>query len=117
MFSRILARGYRMVYDPAAVSWHRHRRNWNELRDTIEGYGTGVYAAWTGKILRDSDLVVIKEALRWFGRDQAPALARALTRRPDAPPLDIVLAEIAGCIKGPLAWWKSRRLLNASARQ
>ena len=117
MFSRILARGYRMVYDPAAVSWHRHRRSWNELRDTIRGYGTGVYAAWTGKLLRDSDVVVLKEALRWFGRDQAPALARALARRPGAPPLDIVLAEIAGCITGPLAWWRSRRLLSASVRR
>ena len=109
MFSRILARGYRMVYDPAAVSRHRHRRSWEELRDTIEGYGTGVYAIWTGKIVRESDLSVLKEAARWFGRNQGPALARALTRRPGAPPLDLILAELAGCAKGPVAWLKSRR--------
>jgi hypothetical protein len=98
MFSRILAHGY------------RHRRSWEELRDTIEGYGTGVYATWTGKILRESDLSVVTEAARWFGRNQAPSLGRALARRPDAPPLDLVLAELAGCAKGPFAWFKSRRV-------
>src|SRR5262245_53736144 len=32
MFLRILTAGYRIVYDPAALSWHRHRRTWEELR-------------------------------------------------------------------------------------
>ena len=52
---------------------------------------------------------------RWFGRDQAPARARALTRRPGAPPLDLILAELAGCARGPFAWWKSRRSHAASS--
>lgn len=114
MFSRILARGYRLVYDPAAVSRHRHRRTWRELRGTIAGYGTGVYAAWTGKILREGDLSVLGQAARWFVRNQAPSLVAGLTRRPDAPPLDLTLAEIAGCARGPIAWWISRRTARAA---
>lgn len=114
MFSRILARGYRMIYDPAAVSRHRHRRDWEQLRSTIEGYGTGVYATWTARIVQDFDLSVLKEAARWFTRNQAPGLLRALTRRPDAPPLDLVAAELAGCAKGPFAWWQSRRAHGAA---
>jgi cellulose synthase/poly-beta-1,6-N-acetylglucosamine synthase-like glycosyltransferase len=109
MFSRILASGYRMVYDPAAVSWHRHRRTWPELRSAIEGYGTGVYATWTGRVLIDRDISVIGEALRWLARDQAPAVLRALTRRPGAPPAGLVLSELVGCVKGPVAWWRSRQ--------
>jgi len=109
MFSRIIARGYRMIYDPAAVSRHRHRRSWRELLDTLEGYGTGVYAAWTGRIVRERDVSVLGEAARWFVRDQAPALLGALARRPGAPPLDLAVAEIGGCAKGPIAWWRSRR--------
>ena len=116
MFSRILARGYRMVYDPAAVSHHRHRRSWEELRDTIEGYGTGVYAGWTRRIVCDADLSVVKQAALWFTHDQLPALLRAVTRRRGAPPLDLVLAELAGCAKGPFAWWKGRGPRAAAAR-
>ena len=33
--------GYRMVYEPRALSWHRHRRTWEELRNTLQGYGIG----------------------------------------------------------------------------
>ena len=32
---RLLAAGYRLVYEPGAVSWHRHRRTWAELRETM----------------------------------------------------------------------------------
>lgn len=114
MFSRILARGYRMIYDPAAVSHHRHRRSWEQLRSTVEGYGIGVYATWTARIVQDFDLSVLKEAARWFTRTQAPGLLRALARRPDAPPLDLVAAELAGCARGPFAWRQSRRALRAA---
>lgn len=114
MFTRILERGYRIVYEPAAVSRHRHRRSWEELRDTVHGYGIGVYAMWTGRILR-GDISVLKQAFRWAVRLQAPALARALLRRPGAPPLDLVTAELSGCALGPWALWQSRRRTRAAA--
>jgi hypothetical protein len=44
LFARILRSGYRIVYEPRALSWHRHRRTWEELRNTLQGYGVGVYA-------------------------------------------------------------------------
>lgn len=114
MFFRVLSRGYRVVYDPAAVSWHTHRRTWAELERTIEGYGTGVYSMWTGKLVA-GDLGVVKEGARWLLREQLPALLGAATRRPTAPPLRLVAAELRGCAKGPLAWFKSGRLRAASA--
>ncbi|HNB54769.1 MAG TPA: glycosyltransferase family A protein, partial [Anaerolineales bacterium] len=55
MFSRLLAGGYQIIYDPSALNWHRHRRTWDELRRTIYGYGVGVYAFWTRKILVDRE--------------------------------------------------------------
>ena len=43
MFSRVLAAGLRIVYEPAALCWHRHRRTWPELCDTLYGYGAYWY--------------------------------------------------------------------------
>ena len=109
MFTRILSRGYRIVYEPAAVSRHRHRRSWEELRETIHGYGTGVYAMWTGRVLERGDVSVLKQAVRWATRVQAPALFRSLLGRPDSVPLDLIVAELRGCARGPFAWRTSKR--------
>jgi GT2 family glycosyltransferase len=116
-FARVLAAGYHLHYEPRAVSLHRHRRTWEELRDTLHGYGVGVYAAWTGHLV-SGNVCVLKQAALWLVRVQAPALARALARRPGAIPLDLVLAELAGCLRGPLAWAASQRLARrAQAEQ
>jgi GT2 family glycosyltransferase len=113
MFSRILAAGYRIVYDPAALGWHRHRRTFEELRATFYGYGVGVYATFARHLLYERELGVLKLALSWFRHGQAPALARALLGRPGSVPLPLVLAELRGCAAGPRAYFKSRRRLRA----
>jgi glycosyltransferase involved in cell wall biosynthesis len=110
MFSRIIARGYRIVYEPGALNWHRHRRTWEALRQALFGYGVGVYAAWTRSLLLDGELGVIAIALGWFRHDQLPRLWRSLLRRPGATPLDLVTAELRGCLAGPGAYLRSRRL-------
>jgi cellulose synthase/poly-beta-1,6-N-acetylglucosamine synthase-like glycosyltransferase len=114
MYSRILAAGYTIVYDPEALSWHRHRREWRELRDTVFGYGVGVYAYLTAQLLR-REANAPRVALGWL-RVQIPALLRSLLRRPGHIPLDLLLAELAGCALGPLAYLRSRRRLAAGVR-
>jgi GT2 family glycosyltransferase len=111
MFSRILARGYRIVYDPAALNWHRHRRTWEELRHTLYGYGAGVYALWTRKLLFERELTVLKLAWGWFHRHQFKMLVRSLLRRPHSTPIGLLLAELRGCAAGPWAYLFSRRRL------
>lgn len=115
MYTRILAAGYTIVYEPEALSWHRHRREWRELRSAIFGYGVGVYAYLTGQLLRrESNAPRI--ALGWL-RVQIPALVRSLLRRPGRIPLDLIVAELAGCAVGPFAYLRSRRLVAASVRR
>jgi len=110
MFSRILSRGYRIVYEPAALNWHRHRRSWGELRRTIYGYGVGVYAFWTRSLLMEGEIGVLRAASVWFLRYQLRALLRSLLRRPNSLPLDLLLAELKGCLRGPFAYLTSRKL-------
>ena len=116
MFGRMLAAGHRIVYEPGAVSWHRHRRSWEELRDTLYGYGVGVYAMWTRRLLFDGEPGVLRHAARWLGRAQIPSLWRALRREPDSVPLDLQLAQIRGCVAGPRAYLSARRHLRALPR-
>jgi glycosyltransferase involved in cell wall biosynthesis len=108
MFTRILLAGYRIVYDPAALSWHRHRREWPELRDAVRGYGTGVWAYLTAQVMR-GELRALVVALRWL-MWQLIDLARAvLLRSPKR--VDLSIAELRGCFAGPGAYFASRRAL------
>jgi GT2 family glycosyltransferase len=117
MFARILTSGYRVVYAPAALSWHRHRRTMEELRHTLYGYGAGVYAAWTSSLLKNRELTVPYLAWQWFRHVQFPNLLRALFRRPGSLPPNLILAELRGCLKGPWAYFRSRRELASRTAQ
>jgi cellulose synthase/poly-beta-1,6-N-acetylglucosamine synthase-like glycosyltransferase len=112
LFTRILRSGYRIVYDPAALSWHRHRRTWPELRRVLHGYGVGVYAAWTRLLFLEREPSVPLMALRWFFYKQLPDIFDTLRGNPGSPPLDIQLEQLRGCFLGPLAYLRSRRRLR-----
>jgi GT2 family glycosyltransferase len=112
MFARVLAAGYRIVYEPRAVSWHRHRRTWDELRQALYGYGVGVYAMWTRKLLFEREPAVLKHAVRWLRYGQLPRLWRTLRRRRGAMPLDLLVAEFRGCVEGPFAYFRARRRVS-----
>lgn len=111
-FIRILLKGYNIVYEPQALSWHRHRRTWKETRDTIKGYGTGVYAYWTRLFFVEREWGVWRLSYGWFMGNQLPDLIRAVLRRPGAKPLSLLIAELQGCIAGPWAYLSARRRLK-----
>ena len=108
MFARILSKGYHIVYEPAALSWHRHRRTWPELRKTAFGYGVGTYAVWTRRLLVDHLPGVLLVAGQHGVFHQLPMLARALLRMPNHMPLDLVVAELVGCLFGTYRYFRSR---------
>ena len=111
-FARILIGGFSIVYEPEALSWHRHRRTWKETRKAVEGYGTGVYAFWTRTLFVEREFSILKFPWDWFRHEQLPNLVRAIIRRPNAQPLSLVLAELKGCYVGPWAYFLSKRRLR-----
>jgi GT2 family glycosyltransferase len=108
MFYRILRHGFRIVYDPEAISWHRHRRSWQELEDTLYGYGVGVYSYWTRSLLVEHEWRTLLHASFWLLQGQLPGMVRSLLGRPGAMPLRLAQAELRGCLAGPRSYLRSR---------
>jgi GT2 family glycosyltransferase len=115
-FTRVLTAGFRIAYDPAALVWHRHRRELRELRRTIQGYGTGVYAAWTKSFLVDREWGVPRMAWGWMRHDQIPGLVRSVLRQGDRRSIRLALLELWGCALGPWAYLVSARRARAHRR-
>ncbi len=116
MFSRLLAAGYRIVYEPRALTWHRHRRTWSELRKMIYGYGVGVYAAWTRSLLVEREYSMIKPALSWLFRTQLPGLFRSVFSHASPVQFDLGVAELRGCLAGTWHYLCSRKQVRNRAR-
>ena len=115
MFTRILLAGYRIEYEPAAIVWHRHRREWRELLDTVRGYGTGVYAHLTRHLLH-GETRPVRVALGWL-RWQLGALLRAPLGAEGRRTRQLGLAELRGCAEGPAAFFRARRLASVARRE
>jgi glycosyltransferase involved in cell wall biosynthesis len=111
IFVRILSAGYRIVYEPAALNWHRHRYRWDELRRQLYGYEVAGFAIWT-RYLFAAKVEGLRQAWRWVGRELR-VLAHAFLRRPGSTPLDLVLARFCGALVGPWAYpyarWQGQR--------
>ena len=111
-FARILRSGYRMVYEPRALSWHRHRRTWEELRNLLKCYGIGVYAFWTRMFLVNREFSVVLLAWGWLRYKQLPELFASWRKQPGCIPSDLLLAQLRGCCFGPMAYFSSRKRLQ-----
>jgi hypothetical protein len=115
-FYRVLARGFRIVYEPAALVWHCHRRTWGELKHTLFGYGVGLFAWWTCALVVEKETTVLFWGGRWFVGHILGELLRSLLKRPGYRPLDLALAEFNGAIRGPWRYFLSRRMLRKMSR-
>lgn len=110
-FSRVLGAGYRIAYEPRALSFHRHRRTQAELRRAFFGYGVGAMAALTRSFWYQGEWSTWHHAGAWIAKHQIPDLFRAWSGRRDCPPSRLTLAQLAGCAWGPAAYalarWRS----------
>jgi GT2 family glycosyltransferase len=116
LFSQMLLAGGTIVYEPAAVTRHRHRRELSELAEQFVGYGRGLTAFYVALLWWRPRLIV--PLVR-----SAPAALLALRNnaalsRDDMGltlPREVVRAKYCGYLAGP--WLYVRlRLRNARAR-
>lgn len=108
-FYRLLSLGYRIVYTPDAVAWHRHRRTDAELRETLAGYSVGTYAFLLRALLGHGEIAALHIGFRWFASHHLRQLYRWFRGKTDAQPVSLTLAEIGGILSAPGAYLRSRR--------
>lgn len=102
MLHRLVAAGYTLVYDPGVLVWHLHRRDINSLprqfRDYATGFGCYLIASAKNHTVGLSAvlLFILRDWLGWW------ILRRLL--RPGQFPRRLVLSELLGALKSPLAY-------------
>jgi GT2 family glycosyltransferase len=102
---RVVLDGGAVVYEPAAVVWHRHKRGTRALRRTMYGYGVGLSAVITKTFLTDA--ADRRELLYRLPRGIAYAVdprSGKNRHKTAAYPGSLTLLELLGMAFGPLCY-------------
>jgi GT2 family glycosyltransferase len=104
-FFQVVSSGYKLVYQPAAIVYHQHRRDYDGLRRQAFGYGVGFTAYLTKSLLDRPTLLFdfISEApygLSYVLNFKSTKLA--------AYPRELKNLERKGMMYGPFAYLRSR---------
>jgi GT2 family glycosyltransferase len=105
----VIAAGHQVVYQPAALVWHRHRQDWASLENQAYGYGVGLGAYLTSVVTHHPGLIL--PALRRAPAGYAYAVSATSPKRAhrgrEWPP-ELTRLERRGLLKGPFAYLSSR---------
>ena len=113
MTRRIVTAGYSVVYEPAALLWHRHRRSMGALRRQMFRYGIGLSATVTKWLFEDP--AVRRDVLVRLPRGVQHVVSptsRKNENKSGTFPGELTWRERAGILVGPAAYLRSRRRLS-----
>jgi GT2 family glycosyltransferase len=102
-FYRLLSLGHVLVYNPHALSWHRHRRHLDELRSQLHDYSVGVCCWLLRSLLVHGEGTALSACFGWFLGHHLCQIWLGLRRHEDAQPLSLTLAEVRGVLAAPFA--------------
>jgi len=100
MYFRVIDAGHPLIYEPACLVFHQHRKTMKELRHQYYTWGLGLMA-YAGKHLRPDSprRELFHRLVRWWFRDMLRQVKSAL-RGNHVLPLSMLLAELAGGVAG-----------------
>jgi len=107
MFHRLVAKGGTIVYEPAAIVWHTHRRSEamlrRQLRDNGRGFGSYLLTCARNRTVSRPALLrfALTEWIGWW-------LLRRVVR-PGRLGRRFVVVELAGALASPVAYLRARR--------
>src|SRR5262249_22064655 len=100
-FSELLLAGWRMVYAPAAITWHCPRSDEDALLRQLLGYGIGIGAYYAALVRRDPRrlLSLVRLAPRAARDVRDPGSVRNASL--SALPSQVTRANLRGIVNGP----------------
>lgn len=106
--------GNRVVYQPAAIVWHRHHREMAALQNQAFGYGVGLGAFLTSVLVREPRMWPLLLRRLPTGVVYAFSASSARNRgRYDGWPSELARLEKRGLLSGPMAYavsrWRTRQ--------
>jgi glycosyltransferase involved in cell wall biosynthesis len=116
-FFRLIMQGYTVVYEPAALVRHFHRREYARLRQQLKAYGIGLTAHLTKCVVSDlrRGLILIGKLPRALYYLFSPLSPRNMGKRVDYPP-ELTWVELIGMLYGPVAYlqscWRKRNIIR-----
>ena len=99
---RVVTSESRLVYEPAAIVWHAHRRAAGQVRRTLYRYGVGLAAMLTRWLLESSK--VRRDMLMKFAGGASYLLSSDSDKnekKNETFPRELTLMELAGVASGP----------------
>lgn len=110
MFFRILKAGHTLVYEPRAIVYHRHRRDYAQLRTQITNNGVGFYSYLVRSALAypEERLAFLRFGIWWLWWWNIRRLVISF-KDPERFPRDLIIAELRGSFSGLFRYRKSRR--------
>ncbi len=115
-FFRVIMGGYRLVYEPASLLYHLHRRDYAHLRKQLHSYGVW-FTAYLTKCLLDNPRLVFD----FIGKLLCGLFFLLQSRRPKQKehkekttsyPKELILTYWKGWLYGPTAYIRSRWALG-----
>jgi GT2 family glycosyltransferase len=110
MFVRVLLTGQRLVYEPSAIVWHRHRSDLAALREQADGYGRGL-GAWLTKVMLDRRMapLLLRRAAAAIRHARRMTDVGAIEAVPDETVRSLGRAELRALLSGPPSYLRARR--------
>jgi hypothetical protein len=111
MFFRLLHAGHLLVYEPSALVYHCHRRDYAGLRVQLASIGVALAAYHLRSVLAypSQSIGFLKLHTLWFWQRYIMRLLQSLTR-PHRFPSDLILAELWGYLAGFSRYLAARRI-------
>lgn len=104
-----IQRGFRIVYEPAAIVRHAHLRAMDQMGQKIRDYGVGLGAMLTKHLVRDraSAAALLTRVPAGVVHLLSARSSKNAGRSADYP-RSLIIAEIEGLLYGPVAYLRSR---------
>ena len=114
MFFRVLKFGHTLVYEPAAMVRHRHRRDFEHLHTQIANNGIGFYSHLVRNAIEFSEERVGMIKLAWWWMREWNIRRWFQSKfRPVEIPHNLISAELKGSFTGLMRYPKARRRAKA----